>query len=154
MSKTAKNEERPIAVETQLSVLLGIYNQNCEHFRHLETERGIFLQVQSAIYAAILIDITRGAIDLFVNFGLILLLGLSVSAFLISIKIEAVIETYLKRNQELVKVMESLTHQEIHHLAASRVTHGIWKYIRLRYVIPMFYLFVVIISAALVVYRL
>ncbi|MCK4403411.1 MAG: hypothetical protein KAV98_06555 [Dehalococcoidia bacterium] len=128
------------------NILLTIFEQNWLHIRHVENERILCLNAYVVILAAIFYAFTN--INLNTNFKLFapymisFLLIFSVINFLLSLKIEAVIEDYVNRNE---KIAEKLGMKEF---AGLRVKSGIWRFIRLKYIFPSFY---GIVSVALLV---
>ena len=137
----------PKTESEKIKVLLTVLTDNNSHVRHTETTRMIFLPTFSAIFSAIVVTLSQNVPRDFRVAGIVLLFVVSVSSLLFSLKAEAVIDTFLKRNTKVIEELEKLTKLKLHHVAAYRVTHGIWRYIRFRYLIPAFYLCLVVVAA-------
>ena len=118
--------------ENKTKILLTIFEQNWLHIRHIENERLLCLNAYVAIIAASFHILTKGNAD---NKVLIiaLLLIFSLINLLLSLKMEAVIENYVSKNERIAKNLE------IKEFTGLRVKSGIWKVIRLKYLFPIFY---------------
>lgn len=120
--------------DKKTNTLLKIFEQNWLHIRHIERERMICLNVYVAILAAVFYVIAQGAdIRHFLPYFIAFILMFSVINFLLSVKIEAVIEDYTRRNEEIVKKLK------LEEYAGLRVKFGVWRFIRLKYIFPSFY---------------
>lgn len=119
-------------VDADTEVLLTIYEQNWLHIRHIENERMICLNAYVAILSAVLYVIIQG-VQPFLTHIIVFLLAFSVVNFLLSVKMEAVIEEYTKKNRKIIKKWKLLRY------AGFRVKRGKWRFVRLRYIFPCFY---------------
>ena len=130
--------------DNKTEALLKIFEQNWLHIRHVESERMICLNVYVAILSAVFYGIiTQSKVILpFSPYIIAFLLMFSVINFLLAVKMEAVIEDYVKRNEEIVREFK------LEQYAGLRVKVGVWRFIRLKYLLPSFY---GIMSVALVV---
>ncbi|MCJ7455629.1 hypothetical protein MUP07_02645 [Candidatus Bathyarchaeota archaeon] len=141
------NQPEVTLLPSKVQVLLTVLKDNNTHVRHNETIRMIFLPAVSAIFYAIVVALPGDIPRLFRLAGVILLFVVSISGFLFSLKAEAVVNTFLKRNTQVIAELEKLTSLKLQHVAAYRVAHGPWRYIRFRYLVPVFYLCLVVLSA-------
>ena len=124
---------------SKTNILLAILEQNWLHLRHVESERILCLNAYVIILAAIFYALTNTNLN-YVPYLISFLLMFSVINFLLSLKFEAVIEDYIKKNEAIVNKLG------MKEFAGLRVKSGFWGFIRLRYIFPFFYC---IISIAL-----
>lgn len=108
----AQNEEQLI-----------VFKENWKHIRHKEIERMLFMFVFVILF--IFFDKQIEA--------KLYLLVLNAIFFLISIKTEIVISDYVSKNNFIAKNLK------LEESMGGRVTKGLWKYIRLKYLVPTIY---------------
>ncbi len=144
-----KNASRRQSIkESDREILLAAFEQNWLHIRHMENERMLFINAFVAIVVATIYAVSRPEGTSFLAYGLLLLLLFSMLNFLLALKAEAVIDAYAKNNQ---KILDRLS---LNDYASIRVSAGLWKVIRFRYLIPGFYLAVSVILGSAILFRL
>lgn len=114
--------------------LLKVYEQNWVHVRHIESSRMVYLNVYVAILSAVFYAFTSEKVDYkYLVYIVSFLLVFSIINYLLSIKMEAVIADYVGKNGKIVSLLK------MEDYAGLRVKGGMWKFIRLKHLLPVFY---------------
>ena len=114
---------------------LAIYKENWAHIRHHENLRIACLTAYTAILSGTLYVISQSEfVRKYLLYPISFVLMFSAINFFIAVKVEGVVEDYTNRN---LKIVEKLSMQEY---AGLRVKKGVWRFIRHRYLFPLFYL--------------
>lgn len=141
-------EEKKISKRLQ-ECLLVIYKENWANINHNENLRIHCLTAYTAILSGILYVISQSEwVRKYLFYPIFFLLIFSIINLLVAVKVEGVVEDYVKRNQ---KIVEKLSMQEY---AGLRVMKGVWKVVRHRYLFPFFYLIMTFAMAYFLIYIL